>query len=210
MVIIQVLAAALLLAALPSAKVKTTPTPSAEVPQQQNLTDDQIREQIETNLGTIDTPITLARWRSLGPRAAPFLEEIAISGKNLPTRRASAIDGLSAVGSEQAPALLTRLSRDEEQPLIVRLTAVRGLGRVEKGGRLIAALRPVLESAKDSRVRGLAADILARRAPSAGCAAVKAQAQREAEDARVHYRRALELCGATPAKNAAPAPDKDR
>src|ERR1700730_6797185 len=104
-----VFAAALLLAA--EAHVRRQAPSPAEVPQQQNLTDDQIRDQIETYLGAIDTPIGIARWRSLGPRAAPFLEAIAESPKELPMRRAKAIEGVSAGGGGQAEALVAPPAR---------------------------------------------------------------------------------------------------
>jgi hypothetical protein len=111
-----VFAAALLLAA--EAHVRRQAPSPAEVPEQQNLTDDQIRDQIETYLGAIDTPIGIARWRSLGPRAAPFLEAIAESPKELPTRRAKAVEGLSAVGGDKAKALLAQLARTEDESLV--------------------------------------------------------------------------------------------
>jgi HEAT repeat protein len=196
------IAAALLLAE--RAHVREQKPAPAEVQQQQNLSDDEIREQIETYLGTIDTPISIARWRSLGPRAAPFLEEIAASPRALPSQRALAIDGLSAVGGDRAKGVLAQLARGEEEPLIVRLSAVRGMGRVERGNGLAVALRPVLEGAKDARVRGQAAAALAEHAAKSGCAAVKAQAQKEDEEARVHYRKALARCGEPPGA----APDK--
>ncbi|HXN56834.1 MAG TPA: hypothetical protein VN874_11245, partial [Myxococcales bacterium] len=91
----------------------------------------------------------------------------------------------------------SRLARAEAEPLVVRLSAVRGLARVEKGGKLAAGLRPVLEGAKDARVRGLAAQTLAVHAGPQACAAVKAQARRENEEARVHYEEALARCGAS-------------
>jgi hypothetical protein len=164
---------------------------------QPSLSDAEIRERIETYLGAIDTPVTLEQWRSLGPRAAPIVEKIALSRERLPTRRAQAIDGLSALGGSTAPAVLRRLARAEAEPLVVRLSAVRGLARVEKGAKLAAGLRPVLEGAKDARVRGLAAQTLAVHAGPQACAAVKAQARRENEEARVHYEEALARCGAS-------------
>src|SRR5258708_29737969 len=175
-------AAALLLAG--QAQVRQQQPATAEAPQQQTLSDDEIREQIETSLGTIDTPISIARWRSLGPRAAPFLEEIAASPRALPSQRAQAIDGLSAVGGDRAKAVLAQLARGEEEPLIVRLSAVRGMGRGGHGDGLAVALRPVLEGAKDARVRGQAAVALAEHAAKSGCAAVEAPAPKEDEEAR--------------------------
>jgi hypothetical protein len=203
-----VFAAALLLAA--EAHVRRQAPSPAEVPEQQNLTDDEIRDQIETYLGAIDTPIGIARWRSLGPRAAPFLEAIAESPKELPTRRAKAVEGLSAVGGDKAKGLLAQLARTEDEPLVVRLSSVRGMGRLERGSQLSAALRPVLEGAKDARVRGQAAAALSERAPASACAAVKAQAEREDDESRIHYRQALERCGAPPAAPQGKAPGSDQ
>jgi hypothetical protein len=194
-----------LAALLAAGQVQMKPPPSAEAGASsaapaaaQTPSDDEIRERIETMLGNIDTPIRTEQWQALGPRAAPFLEEIASSAKNLPTRRAKALDGLSAVGSDTAPGVMTALARGEGEPLVVRLSAVRGLGRVEKGAKLSAALRPVLEGAKDARVRGLAAETLAQHAQKLSCTAVKAQAQREDELGRVHYQKALAHCEPAP------------
>jgi HEAT repeat protein len=198
--------AALLAAGQLEFKRPPPPQPGpAEAQPAANLSDDEIRDRIETYLGTIDTPISIERWRALGPRAAPFIEAIVASRKNLPTRRAQAIDGLSAVGGATAPALLTGLSRGEDEPLVVRLSAVRGLGRMVKGAKLAAALKPVLEGAKDARVRGLAAQTLAEHAQKQSCGAVKAQALREDDEAREHYQRALARCGVAP-DGAAAAP----
>lgn len=193
----MMIAAALLAAG--EARVRVPRPAPEQVPQQENLSDDQIRAQIDTYLGAIDTPVSIARWRSLGPRAAPFLAEVAASDKELPSRRAKAIDGLSAVGGDQAKGAVARLSRGEREPLVVRLSAVRGMARLERGQGLTAALRPVLEGAKDARVRAQAAEALAERAPRSACAAVAAQAEREDEQARVHYRKALERCSSPPA-----------
>lgn len=208
MLVPMAIAAALLAAG--EARVRVPRPAPEQVPQQENLSDDQIRAQIDTYLGAIDTPVSIARWRSLGPRAAPFLAEIAASDKELPSRRAKAVDGLSAVGGDQAKSAVARLSRGEREPLVVRLSAVRGMARLERGQRLSAALRPVLEGAKDARVRAQAADSLAERAPRAACAAVQAQAGKEDEQARVHYRKALERCGPSSAAPAEQPPDPAR
>lgn len=201
--LVTMIAAALLAAG--EARVRAPQPAPEQVPQQENLSDDQIRAQIDTNLGAIDTPVSIARWRSLGPRAAPFLAEIASSATELPSRRAKAVDGLSAVGGAQAEGAVARLSRGEREPLVVRLSAVRGMARLARGARLSAALRPVLEGAKDARVRAQAAEALAERAPGNACAAVKAQASREDEQALVHYRRALERCGSPQAPSTQPS-----
>jgi hypothetical protein len=84
------------------------------------------------------------------------------------------------------------------------------MGRLERGSQLSAALRPVLEGAKDARVRGQAAAALSERAPTSACAAVKAQAEREDDESRIHYRQALERCGAPPAAPQGKAPGSDQ
>lgn len=194
--IVQVLAALLAAGQFQLKRPASPPPVQGEARPAPDLSDDEIRERIETYLGAIDRPVGIERWRDLGPRAAPFLEAIAASRKELPTRRAQAIDGLSAVGGATAPAVVAGLSRGEDEPLVVRLSAVRGLGRMVTGAKLASSLRPVLEGAKDARVRGLAAQTLAERAPRQSCRAVKARALREDDEAREHYERALERCGA--------------
>src|SRR5438270_3308280 len=121
--------------------------------QARQLTDDEVRSQLEAFLGSIDTPIRAEQWRSLGSRAAPVLEQIVSDHGRLPTRRARAIDGLSIVGSKTAPDLFTALAQSESEPAVVRMSAVRGAGRLLGPHKLVAALSPVLSGAKNSHVR---------------------------------------------------------
>ena len=72
----------------------------------------------------------------------------------------------------------------------MRLAAVDGSPAVIPQAGLAAALKPVLESAKDGVVRGAAAEVLSRHGK---CSLVRAQARRE--DDKIRMQRALERCG---------------
>src|SRR5207249_11501496 len=157
--------------------------------------DEDLRARIDTFLGSIDTPISAAQWRALGPKAVPMLEEIATDAKKLPTRRARALDGLSLVahpGDESASSTAARLARSDAEPPIVRMAAVRAAGRLIASARLMAALQPVLEGS-DARLRAVAAETLARRAPDEACDAILAQAEKE-RGANTRWKRAIALC----------------
>jgi HEAT repeat protein len=174
--------------------------PGAESPQATapapELTDVEVRERAQAYLGTIDTPIGAARWRALGARGEAVLEEIVSSKENLPTRRAKAVDGIAAIGSAQAPALLLALAKDEAEPFVVRATALRGLGQLFPAAQLAARLGPLVETAKDSRVRAKASEVLARHAPGAACALIQKQVASEPEGVRGQYHSALQRCPA--------------
>jgi hypothetical protein len=132
------------------------------------------------------------RWRKLGPQAVPVLEQIARDPKALPTRRARALEGLVALRSAGAPALIEKLSQSEETPFVVRLAAVRGAGRALDPQQQLSALRPTLQKASDPHLRVAAAEVLARHAD--GCAAVREQAGRETAAARPSFDAALRRC----------------
>src|SRR5260370_24278631 len=87
------------------------------------LSDEQIRERIETYLGSIDTPIRPAHWRALGSRGAAILEGIAQDDGALPTRRAKALHGLATIASSTAADVMLRLPRSPHAPLPGRLSA---------------------------------------------------------------------------------------
>lgn len=182
-------------------------TAPAALPEQPgaDLSDAELRHEIDGYLGTIDTPIPAAHWKALGPRAAPILAALISDAGQFPTRRAKAVDGLAAVGGAEAPALFGKLARSEEEPLVLRLAALRGLGVVVPARHLGAALRPVLEGAKEPAVRAGAAEVLVQRAGS--CAAVHAQLARETDEVRGMYHRSLAGCAAR-AKVAADAKAK--
>ena len=157
-------------------------------------TDEDVREQVRAYLGTIDTPIPASRWKALGPRAEPILHALAADRSNLPTQRAKAVDGLTAVASNRTAGLLLGLAAGEDEPLVVRLSALRGLGNLLPARKLVAQLKPLLEGAGDSRVRAGAGEVLARHVPAAACAAVKAQIAREDEEIKGQFGKALDRC----------------
>lgn len=146
---------------------------------------------VEALLGTREA-ISAAQWRKLGPGAAPVLEAIVENAHALATRRARALEGLVALRSPRAPALLERLVRAEEEPFVLRLAAVRGAGRTLGSARQLAALRPTLEKATDLKLRTAAADVLVHH--PAGCAMVREQAEREGPEARSQLEVVLRRC----------------
>jgi len=166
--------------------------PASAGPQSRSAsdTDEHIRQHIETYLGSIDTPVRPAQWRALGPRGAAILESMAQDPQVLPTRRAKALDGLSAIGTPTAADTMLRLAKSEHDPLVVRLSAVRGASRVLPTDQVAPAIEPILDSAQDGHVRAAAAEVLSNRG---ACAPVRAQAAREDDPRRL--RRALQRCG---------------
>ena len=188
------LLAAALLAAAPASQGTAA---QSGAPQQHELTDAELRSSVQSYLGSIDTIITGERWRALGPKAAPILEELAQDPERLPTRRARALEGLSFVGSTNAPSLMVDMAQRESEPPIVRMSAMRGAGRLLGPAKLVAALKPVLTNAKDAHVRAAAAEVLAHRSPSAGCAAVQEQTAREVGDKRIAFQKAVDHCRAS-------------
>jgi hypothetical protein len=146
-----------------------------------------LRQRIETFLGYFETTVPEEQWRALGPAAVPVLNEIA-TANGLPSRRVHALGGLIALQGKNTQPLLTRLSLDEAQPLIVRIVSVRGLAHVTPDSALVEKLRPVLQ-VKDERVGSEAADALAARVPKAGCGLVRARGATSA-----HFQAALHAC----------------
>lgn len=152
---------------------------------------DDVRDEVLSHLGAIDRPVSPETWRALGPAAEPVLLEVAASTSELPTRRARALEGLAALGGARAEEAHLRLAREPGAPSIVRSGAVRGLGRLLQPARLAAEVRPLLAD-RAPRVRQVAGEVLARRAPREACADVRAQAGREPAPAR--WSRALAAC----------------
>jgi HEAT repeats len=175
----------ILLAALLCAPASATGSQPAS-----SQNDGQIRQRIDTYLGSIDAPIRPAQWRALGPRGAAILEQIAQDSRVLPTRRAKALDGLSAIGSPTAADTMLSLAKSEQNPLVVRLSAVRAASRTLPADQVAPALQPILQGAQDGHVRAVAADMLSSHG---GCTLVRAQAAREDNPSRM--RRALQRCG---------------
>jgi hypothetical protein len=155
----------------------------------------ELRDRIEAYLGAIDRPISSESWRSLGPAAAPILEDLATSRGQLRSRRAKALEGLTAIGGPRAEAVNLRIAQDAKEPAYVRTTAVQGVARLFPADRAVKELRPLLEQDQSPAVRVAAADALARQAPSDACGAIRAQAHREGERGANLYHRALRRCG---------------
>jgi hypothetical protein len=158
-------------------------------PAESTASDEEIRDQVETYLGAIDRPPSAAHWRALGTRGAALLQAIAQDSQALPTRRAKALAGLSAVAPAGAADLMLRLATSESAPRVVRLSAVRGAATILPGAQVAPSLQPILETAQDKHVRRAAAQALSEHG---GCALVRAQAARES-DARI-LQQALAFC----------------
>jgi HEAT repeats len=173
-------------------RAKPPPPPEAGPVTQAKLSPEEVEERIQMYLGSIDRPITAGMWQKLGPAALPALEKIARDPEQLPSKRASALGGISAIGSLTAPDLMLELAKDEKQPMAVRIAAINGAGRVATDERVAQELRPVMENATNGHVRRVAAEVLAAHG---GCAAVRAQAKREQN--RDRMAKALKACNET-------------
>jgi len=171
---------------------RSGPAPEEPV-QQQQLSDAELRERIDTYLSALDRPARAADWKALGPPAAPILEAIIADEGQLPSRRAKAVDGLVVVAPDRASGLVGTIAKDERQPVVVRIAAMHGAGRVLPPSRAISELRPVLRNAKSAGLRAEAADVLARR--QGGCAEVRGQVAREKSEHRAAFTRAMKRCG---------------
>jgi len=183
----------LLLAALIAAPrtSRGSPTPSTPA-QQQELTDEQVRERVQAYLGAIDRAASPERWKALGPRAAPVLEAVIADQGQFPSVRAKAVDGLVAVAPDRAATLVGKLARDEKEQVVVRVAALQGAGQVLQGQRTLTELRPVLRSAKSAGLRAEAADVISRK--KGGCVEVRDQVAREKGENREAFRRAMDRC----------------
>jgi hypothetical protein len=162
-------------------------------PAQQQLSDVELRERVETYLGAIDRPIPAERWAALGPRAAPVLEEVIADSSQFPTRRAKAVDGLVAAAPDRAALLVGKLARDEKEPGVVRVAAMHGAARIYPSPRAISELRPVLNGGRTTGLRAEAADLISRK--QGGCKEIRDQVAREKVEHRGAFDRALKRCG---------------
>ena len=176
-------ALALLLAAALTAP--PAPPPSA---------DEVLRDQVDTLLETIDTPIGADRWRALGPGAAPLLAGVAQDAAVLPSTRSRAIAALGVVDAAEAARVGQALAADPGGHPVVRATALRVLGGVMPPAPLRAAVEPLLSSARPLMVRAAAAEVLARGGGRGVCDAVRAHIAREGEVEREAFHRAADLC----------------
>lgn len=176
--------------------------PSTEAPAEgsaaQSLSDEELASQVHTYLGSIDTPISAARWRALGPRAVAPLAKVVEDRGSMPSQRAKAVEALSVLGGSRARQVVLGVARSDDEPFGVRASALRSAGRMLGARQLVRELRPVMEKAPDAPTRATAAEVLARHAPRSACQAVRAQAGREKRDVRLQYGRAMERCQAAP------------
>jgi hypothetical protein len=182
----------LLLAAL-IATPKPPRTAPVPLDAAQELSDAEVRERVQAYLGAIDRPVSAASWKALGPKAAPVLEAVIADGAEFPSTRAKAVDGLVAVAPDRAAAVVGTLSRDEQQPAVVRVAAMHGAAQVLPSQRTVSELRPVLRTAKSAGLRAEAADVLSRK--RGGCTEVRDQVTRERAEHREAFQRALKRCG---------------
>jgi hypothetical protein len=175
--------------AAPAAAAASPPQPAAC-----RLTDDPtLRARIGPLLGVIDRPVTAEQWRRLPVGAREFLQAFAADSSQLPTRRAMALEGATALGADET--LHLQLAHDTAAPFVVRHKALRSLGVMLAPARRGEVLAPFLTADPDPAIRIAAAETLADNAPVAGCAAVRAQVQREGTVGRLAFRRALAACG---------------
>ena len=179
-----------LIAAPGSARAR--PAPQGSAPQQQQLSDVELRERVEAYLGTIDRPVPAVRWKALGPSAAPLLEAVIADEAQFPSRRAKALDGLVAAAPERAAAIVGKLARDEKQPGVVRVAAMHGAAQVYPSSRVRRELRPVLQGARSTGMRAVAADLIATK--KGGCTEVRDQVAREKVEHRGAFERAMKRC----------------
>lgn len=189
------LLALLALVAGPGAPARGAPAPASSAPATPPAPapgDAAAREAaIRSYLGVIDEPVPADTWRALGPEAVPVLARIAGDAAELPSRRAVALEGLAALGGPGAEAAHLAALRDARAPRLVRLGAIRGLGRLLPPDRLAGALLPALDE-RDAGLRATAARVLAEGAPDLSCGAIRARAARPGERARLA--RALATC----------------
>lgn len=152
---------------------------------------DAVQHQVEVYLGSIDTPIPDARWKALGPAAAPLLAAIA-SEDVLPSRRARALHALSLVDAARAAPLAVKDAGNAKEPLVVRSAAVRAVALTLPASEAVAVLGPVLATG-DVPLQRRTAEALATVGP-AGCAAVQAHTGTLSPDAQKAFAQALARC----------------
>jgi HEAT repeat protein len=152
---------------------------------------DEVKHTVEVYLGSIDTPIPEARWKALGPAAAPYLASIAEKDE-LPTRRAKALSALALVDPSRAAPLAVADAANAQQPLVVRSAAVRAVARTVPAPEAVAVLRPLLAT-QDAPLQKRAAEALASVGPE-GCAAVQGHVGKLSPEAQKPFAPALASC----------------
>jgi hypothetical protein len=167
---------------------------SAERASRQPADDKALRARVDSYLASIDSPISEDRWRALGPGAAAVLVEIAQDHQRLPTRRARAVSALGVVGATDAREMMAGLARNEDEHPLVRTAAVRTVATMLEGAPLLETLRPMLETARNAKVRVATAEALINRDRALGCPPVQKQVARETRGQRPAFTRALAGC----------------
>ncbi len=157
-----------------------------------------VRGKIDALLGGFEYVPSPDEWRSLGSAAPAVLAAIASDQNALPTRRARSLGGLASFDGIDR-ALFETLAKSEQEPLIVRISAVHGLGQLLPESSRLAALQPLLKS-EHPQLRGVVAEVLAQ--SRTGCEEVRAQARLETEAWRSRFARGCVAPGATAGKMA--------
>jgi HEAT repeats len=152
-----------------------------------------VRAEVAALLGTLDRAVPAESFRQFGPEGEAALADIALSG-DLAPRRARALEVLSALRSPRAEEVHRSVAASADAPATARRAAVAGLARLLAPEQAAQALAPLLEQDGDPRIRAAAAEALAEAAPAQACAAVRAQAVREAEPGVARFRRAIAAC----------------
>ncbi len=154
-----------------------------------------LKQTVETYLSTIDVPISDARWKALGPDAAPLLASIALNDA-LPSRRARALRALALVDASRAAPIATADVADVTQPLAVRTAAARAVALTLPAAQAVGVLRPVLASAGVPLQRRTAEALASL--GTEGCAAVVAHTATLSPEARGAFASALARCPGQP------------
>jgi hypothetical protein len=152
-----------------------------------------VREQVETFLTTIDVAVTPQQWQALGPDAAAVLMEIASSDKQLPLRRARAVEALGMRRDAAAASLVGTLAAAPNESRSVRMAAVRAVPKLARDAASAqATLSPLLQD-KDVQLRATAAGVLSTLG-AGGCKAVSQRLQRESGEERALIERRTAAC----------------
>ena len=146
---------------------------------------DSTRQPIDSLLGTRDTAIAPERWTKLGADAEKVLEAIVADPSALPSRRARALEGLAQIKGRDAEVLLHSVAFSESEPVVLRMAAIRGLGRILSTRELMTELQPLLKNASAPGVRGTAAEVLSL--SSAGSIEARKQGAKESPGWRARF-----------------------
>jgi hypothetical protein len=138
-----------------TALIASTGNPILAQDQTDRNTSATVRSKIDALLGGFEHVPSPDEWRSLGSAAPTILAAIANDQSALPTRRARSLGGLASLDGADT-TLFETLAKSEQEPLIVRLSAVHGLAQLLPESSRLAALRPLLRS-EHPQLRGVVA-----------------------------------------------------